>query len=159
MEILEIITEKHSGGIKNKNITILQNDRRSYKKILMADKLLFELALSNIISNAVKYSAVNGKVQIDLSDDENNMIIEISDSGIGIPDAELKSVLGEFYRASNVKRSDFEGSGLGLALVKEVIERHNGSVSINSPSKIGTIENPGTTVVIKLPYNSPISNS
>lgn len=155
---LETILDKHSGTIKNKNINVVQNDNRNTNKSIMADRLLFELALSNIISNAVKYSAENGVVQIDLNDDENNLTIDISDTGIGIPETELQSVLSEFYRASNAKRSDFEGSGLGLALVREVIERHNGTITINSPSKIGTVENPGTTVTITLPFESSVSN-
>jgi len=157
--IINSIIEKHSSDIRTKNINVNQNDNRTQKKTLMADKLLFELALSNIISNAIKYSAENGTFQVDLTDNEDYIIIDLSDTGIGIPDSELQNVLKEFYRASNAKRSDFEGSGLGLALVREVIERHQGRITINSPSKIGTVENPGTTVTIQLPYDSPISST
>lgn len=156
--LIDSICEKHSADIKSKNLLVKHNDKRGQKKSLMADKLLLELALSNIVSNAIKYSSENGTLQIDITDDEKNILIDISDTGIGIPDSELQNVLKEFYRASNAKHSDFEGSGLGLALVREVIERHQGTILINSPSKIGTIENPGTTVTIQLPYDSPIAN-
>lgn len=158
VSVIESILEKQCSDLKSKKIETKVIDQRKFKKQLMADKILLELAISNIIGNAFKYTKEKGTVQIELNDDENNISIEVSDTGIGIPGSELQNVLNEFYRASNAKRSDFEGSGLGLALVKEVIERHKGTIRIDSPSKIGTIENPGTVVVIQLPYDSPLTN-
>ncbi|MCL6098623.1 MAG: cell wall metabolism sensor histidine kinase WalK, partial [Bacteroidetes bacterium] len=56
------------------------------------------------------------------------------------------------YRASNIDKTKMEGSGMGLAIVKEIIDRHKGTIEATSPSKIGNVEYPGTTVTIRLPY-------
>ncbi len=156
--IVKGIIEKRCGDIKSKEVNVELNDKRQHRKLIEADKLLLEVALSNVICNSFKYTPSGGKIQIDITDNLDDLRIEIADTGIGIPENELQNIFNEFYRASNVKKTDLEGSGLGLALVKEVIDRHRGRVKIQSPSKLGTVENPGTAVIITLPYNSPIEN-
>ena len=110
-----------------------------------------ELALSNLISNAAKYAINNGNISIILSDNDDSIQLEISDNGIGIPETELSNIFNQFYRASNVDRTKIEGSGMGLSIVKEIIERHGGKIKVQSPSKIGNKNAPGTTFIITLP--------
>ena len=102
-------------------------------------------ALHNVISNAIKYTRPNTSVTISYQQDLKAHKILVSDQGIGIPAAEQNKVWRGFYRASNAVRSDAPGTGLGLYLVKTVIERHNGTVSFVSE------ENKGTTFTISLP--------
>ena len=103
-------------------------------------------ALSNLISNAIKYSAQGGQVAIHLSLDNDDVVIEISDTGIGISEADLPHIFERFYRIHNDKTARIEGTGLGLAIVKTIIEQHGGSISASS--KLGQ----GTTFQVKLPY-------
>ena len=70
---------------------------------------------------------------------------------LGIPEKEIKMIFRQFFRASNLRTKKVDGSGLGLSLVKEIVERLDGSINIESPSKIGNEKNPGTTVRIMLP--------
>lgn len=155
-QMLDDIAERKREDQKAKNINLIICDERKEKKEIRGDKLLLEIAFSNVISNAFKFTPEGGKVEIKITDTNKFLTLEVSDSGIGIPKEEIKNIFHEFYRAANVKRSNIEGSGLGLALVKEVIDRHYGSVKLISPSIIGDDKHPGTTVLIKLPYISPI---
>lgn len=153
LKIIQEVVDKRCSDMSAKEIKISINDKRSIKQDLQADKILIELAISNLICNAFKYTPNEGRVDVDLMDDDSSLTIEIIDSGIGIPGNEIKNVMNEFYRATNAKKQKFEGSGLGLALVKEVIDLHGGSISIKSPSKLGNIQNPGTSITIRIPYS------
>ncbi|EEI92441.1 ATPase/histidine kinase/DNA gyrase B/HSP90 domain protein [Sphingobacterium spiritivorum ATCC 33300] len=105
--------------------------------------LLF-IALSNIVSNACKYGK-DLDVRISLSSVRNNVIINIQDQGIGIPDQEQKFVYDSFYRASNVQ--NIHGTGLGLLLAKNIIDLHDGDLILHSK------EGEGTHVRVVLPGN------
>ncbi len=140
---LETMTEK--------NVRSEFYDVRINKKQIVGNLLLMELALSNLISNAAKYAINNGNISIILSDNDDSIQLEISDNGIGIPETELSNIFNQFYRASNVDRTKIEGSGMGLSIVKEIIERHGGKIKVQSPSKIGNKNAPGTTFIITLP--------
>jgi signal transduction histidine kinase len=107
-----------------------------------------EEAITNLLLNAVKYTPANGTINLKARSENNFVVIDISDTGIGIPEEDIENVFNEFYRASNVK-STHEGNGLGLALVKQIIARQYGKVSVES--KIGE----GSTFTIMLPsYNN-----
>lgn len=105
--------------------------------------LLF-IALSNIVSNACKYGK-DLDVRISLSSVRNNVVINIQDQGIGIPDQEQKFVYDSFYRASNVQ--NIHGTGLGLLLAKNIIDLHDGDLILHSK------EGKGTHVRVVLPGN------
>ena len=133
-------------------------DRRKTKGKIMGDKFLLDIAFSNLIGNSIKYGADGGKVEVVLDDENENQIIIITDNGVGIPADELQKIFKDFYRASNVKKISSEGSGLGLSVVKKVVERHGGHVKVESPSKLGNIKNPGTCFTIILPPNPSKQN-
>lgn len=152
-DLIRNIIENHFDESKNKNINFQLTEERESKKVVMGDKILLELALSNLINNAIKYSPDNSTIAISLSnDDEENILMEITDAGIGIPQHDITKVFNQFYRATNIDKSKMEGSGMGLAIVKEIVDRHKGTIDVKSPSKLGSAKFPGTTVIMKLPY-------
>lgn len=111
-----------------------------------ADRDLLQLAIYNLLENAIKYSNGGDHIEIRASDENKTVKIQIADTGLGIPNKELHSVWEELFRASNAR--DRKGTGIGLPLVKRIIERHNGVISIDS------IEGKGTRITIELPiYN------
>ena len=93
---------------------------------------------SNLLMNAVKYTPANGKIELTVKSRINHIVTEISDSGIGIPKEELSKVFDEFYRASNVPKDIKTGSGLGLSIVKQIIEDHKGQIWVSSEPGIWT---------------------
>jgi signal transduction histidine kinase len=94
-----------------------------------------ELALINILSNSVKYSD-NKEVLATLSATDEDIYIHISDSGIGIPENELKHVFEPFFRASNTY--PYKGYGIGLPLTEKIIRLHGGKILIHSKPQVGT---------------------
>lgn len=129
------------------------SDERKEKHKLVGDKFLLDIAVSNIIGNAIKYGIDGGRVEVTIKDDSNNAMIEVCDDGIGIPKEDLPKVFNDFYRASNAKKISTEGSGLGLSVMKKIIERHNGSISVISPSRLKKKGQPGACFTIMLPVD------
>ena len=151
-EVIGSLVEKFNDSIKNKNIKIDIIDLRESRKILKADKFLIQMIFSNIIGNAIKYIGEVGKIIITLNDNDNMVEINVSDNGIGIPNSDKEKIFDDFYRASNIKSLGYEGAGLGLSAVKQIVNRHNGKIAVESPSDIGTKEKPGSSFKIILPY-------
>jgi len=107
---------------------------------------LLEQVMENLVSNAIKYTPEGGKIEVSFQQsgpDEVQLVV--SDTGIGIPAREQDKLFHEFFRASNAKKITAEGTGLGLVLVKQTIERHGGRLHLESE------EGQGTTVTIQLP--------
>jgi len=158
---------KNSINISTKNIKLNYRDNRIKVNDIYGDPLMIELAISNLMNNAIKYVGRDGSVAVSVNDGDKGIEIEVCDNGVGIPAGEIEKIFHEFYRASNIvqrtpiggenlsQRDGFpEGSGLGLSIVKLIVESHNGTVKVESPSRIGTKENPGTSFRIFLPSNS-----
>lgn len=127
---------------ENDGRTIVLKEEPSDKKV-EADELLFMHVITNIISNAFKYSKGCPNPELTISYEENNAIISIKDFGIGIPEDEMEKVFHSFYRASNTVT--YQGSGLGLSVAKQFMELHNGKIFLFS--KLGE----GTEVQLILP--------
>ena len=111
----------------------------------MDEKLLRQM-LGNLISNALKYSTAGTSVDLHLKCQNGEVVFQIKDRGIGIPQADQERILETFYRATNV--GTISGTGLGLAIVKRAVELHSGNLAINSQ------EGTGTTFTITLPLIS-----
>jgi len=139
-------------NIETKKIKLILKDEIKKEGLIKGDKLLLEIAFSNLIGNAIKYVDNNGMIEIKLVKENDKIVIKISDNGIGIPLNEIDKIFHDFYRASNIRQKDYEGSGLGLAFVKQIIEHHGGSIEVKSPSEIGIPENPGCCFTVYLPY-------
>lgn len=93
---------------------------------------------SNLLLNAVKYTPPGGKIELNVRSRHDHIFTEISDSGIGIPREDLAKVFDEFYRASNVPKDIKTGSGLGLSIVKQIVEDHKGKIWVESELGIWT---------------------
>ncbi len=106
---------------------------------MTGDKERIERVLINIISNAIKYSAENGIIDIRAVAVENEIKIHVRDNGIGIPQEDLSRLFERFYRVEKSRTSDTGGTGLGLAIAKEIVEAHGGTISIKSRLNRGTI--------------------
>lgn len=102
---------------------------------------------TNILSNAIKYNNDDGDIKIKASRTGNYLIISISDSGIGMTEKDLSNLFQEFFRAKNEFTRGISGTGLGLKIVKQIVESYHGKVEVESEYKKGTI------FTIKLPIN------
>jgi signal transduction histidine kinase len=104
-----------------------------------------ERVIMNLVSNAVKYTPEGGSVEIRTWSELEQIKLTVSDTGIGIPDEAMSRIFTEFYRAKNAKAMEVEGTGLGLVIAKDVIEQHDGQISVES------LVGQGTTVTVSLP--------
>ncbi|WNG51185.1 PAS domain-containing protein [Archangium minus] len=108
-------------------------------------ELSMEQVLSNLLTNAVKYSPKGGPIHVTLAREGAGFALSVKDSGIGIPAADFPSLTRRYFRASNVSPENYPGLGLGLSLVKEILEAHGGGLRIQS--ELGQ----GTTLTLLLP--------
>ncbi|WP_077215191.1 cell wall metabolism sensor histidine kinase WalK [Bacillus dakarensis] len=102
--------------------------------------------LDNIISNALKYSPEGGKVTFNMVEQEEQLVISISDEGVGIPKENIEKIFDRFYRVDKARTRKLGGTGLGLAIAKEMVEAHGGNIWADS------VEGHGTTISFSLPY-------
>ena len=91
-----------------------------------------ERVFMNLVSNAVKYTPARGSVTVKTWSKDDEIKVEVSDTGIGIPQEALPRIFSEFYRAKNAKAMEMEGTGLGLAIAKDVVEQHGGQITVKS---------------------------
>jgi signal transduction histidine kinase len=98
-----------------------------------------EQVLENLVSNAIKYTPAEGTVEVRFARANGTVRIEVSDTGIGIPAADRPKLFTEFFRAENAKAMDDVGTGLGLTIVREIVDRLGGRVFVESEERVGTI--------------------
>jgi signal transduction histidine kinase len=98
---------------------------------------LFQI-FNNIIENAIKYNNENGKIEIKALKEKNNLIIYIQDNGIGISKDDLPFIFERFYRADKSRNSQNQGTGIGLAVARELVEAHQGKIKVESEGQ-GTL--------------------
>ncbi len=122
---------------RSKSIILSSSIETSIDKIL-GEQLSIEEMITNLLLNAIKYTPAGGTVEIKVKEDGDFILVEIIDTGIGIPEAELSDVFDEFYRASNAKKIEKDGTGLGLSIAKQVVERHSGKIWVESKHGIGS---------------------
>ena len=106
---------------------------------LEADATLLRNAISNLVTNAIKYIELGGKVSVILEEDEEQVTIKVRDNGLGIKQEHLAHIFDRFYRVDSDRAKHTGGSGLGLAIVKSIIELHGGSITMNSNVGKGSI--------------------
>lgn len=107
--------------------------------VIMADPDDMEIVFNNLISNAVKYNKIGGKVEITIDSSDSEAIMIISDTGIGINKSDTENLFAEFVRIKNEKTRNIAGSGLGLSIVKKVVELYHGTIKVDSTPDIGTV--------------------
>lgn len=121
-----------------KGITIRfkSNSNKSYN--VQADREAIRQVLNNLITNAVKYGKDGGTIRVGIYDVDSNVLIEVTDDGIGIEEQHVKHVFDRFYRADKSRSRNQGGSGLGLSIVKHIIEAHNQTITVRSTPNVGS---------------------
>ncbi len=143
-EISQGIVDLISLQAAEKNVTIELSASPGFPDIY-ADRSNIERLFTNLISNAVKYSKEGGTVAIKASEDDDLISVEISDTGIGISGGDVVKIFDIFYRADNAKSIEEVGSGVGLYIVKQIVEAHGGTIRVQSK------EGEGSTFTVVLP--------
>jgi signal transduction histidine kinase len=104
--------------------------------------------LQNLLQNAIKYSPSGGTIEVSLTTQDGEAVLHLKDQGMGIPAAEQAHIFDRFYRAGNAKSGMSTGFGIGLYIVREIVTRHGGSISVQSA--VGQ----GSTFTIRLPLTT-----
>ena len=133
-----------------RNIRIVR-DLAPALPVIMADADLLAQALTNLIANGIKYSAANTEIVITARAVSNALLICVKDQGCGIPANVLPHVFEKFYRVPRLEDADVPGTGLGLTLVREIVELHGGHVNAESESGVGS----SFSVLLPLPVKEP----
>lgn len=142
---IERITQKFDQIAKEKNIRLYFEHTLSDTIHLQLDEDRMEQVLTNLIDNALRHTPKEGSVTVKLSKTTGQIIIEVKDTGYGIPSEDLPYVFERFYKADKARTRGKSGTGLGLAIAKNIVERHDGHLSVES--EVGV----GTSFIIKLP--------
>lgn len=135
-EMLEISSKRIQ--LQNPNLKISSNFTKQ-PLFVNADKESIYSVINNILENSVKYSNSNPEIQISLYTQKEFAVINFADNGIGIPDVEKSKVLEQFYRVGNEETRSTKGTGLGLFIVKKIIDAHNGKFTISDNNPVGTL--------------------
>jgi signal transduction histidine kinase len=120
---------------------------RPLSEPVYVDRDMWEKIVLNLVSNAFKYT-LEGEIEVSLGEYDGNAVFSVRDTGIGIPEAELPYLFNRFHRVEGARGRTQEGSGIGLALVQELVALHGGSVRVDS------VEGEGSTFTVHLPLGS-----
>lgn len=147
--IINTTIKDNSSAIQTKNIQI-NIDNQFKGKILKLDNRLITIIFQNIVGNAIKYSFTNGTINVGIVaqlDSKDSILIKIEDFGLGIPKKDQGQIFTKMFRADNIKKVDTDGNGLGLYIVKSIIDVIGGKIWFESE------ENKGTTFFVEIPSN------
>jgi signal transduction histidine kinase len=136
--IVEDIVQSVAEHIKGNGISIVF-DTNTEEKIIACDPEKIERILLNLISNAIKFTNPDGGIFINIIDKDNSVEIEVKDTGIGIEKKHLDNIFERFHQVDKSLSRNAEGSGIGLSLVKSIVELHGGNISVYSTLGEGTI--------------------
>jgi two-component system OmpR family sensor kinase len=103
-----------------------------------ADPEYIRLVVANLLENAIKYSGADTEVHIVTSNDDDEAVLEVADTGQGIPASAIPHLFDRFFRVESARAAENSGSGLGLAITKEIVEVHGGRIEIESELNVGT---------------------
>ncbi len=146
IEIIENITLSVVSYVESKEISIIF-DTEVEEKIIACDEDKLERVILNLLSNAIKFTNPGGNIQVNIYDRGNSLIVSVKDSGFGIPKDMHSKIFEPFTQGDSLLRRRAEGSGIGLSLVKSLVELHGGKVSVDS--ELGK----GSEFIIELPIN------
>ncbi|MDD3361652.1 MAG: ATP-binding protein [Hespellia sp.] len=144
-EMLELILKRLKPIAELKNVEVVFESFRDVTAEV--DEVKLTLAISNLVENAIKYNHPQGWVRVTLNADHKFFHVEVKDSGIGMPKADLDHVFERFYRVDKSHSREIGGTGLGLAIARSAIIVHRGSIKVESK------ENVGTTFSVRIPLN------
>lgn len=141
--LLELILKRLRPIARKQNVEIIFESIRPVTAEV--DEVKLTLALSNLVENAVKYNKPEGWVRVTLDADHQFFTVEVSDSGIGIPEEAQEHIYERFYRVDKSHSREIGGTGLGLAITRSAVLMHRGSIKVVSQ------EEEGTTFIVKIP--------
>jgi signal transduction histidine kinase len=131
-------------SIKSKKLEIKTSFEEGIP-IIQADPKIARMVFQNLLTNAVKYTNPEGKISVGIAKDNSSLIISVTDTGYGIPEGVQSKIFTKMFRADNARANDPDGTGLGLYVVKETIEKTGGKIWFESK------ENQGTTFHVSIP--------
>ncbi|MBY6977176.1 MULTISPECIES: HAMP domain-containing sensor histidine kinase [unclassified Clostridium] len=140
-ELIQNIIYNYESKALEKQITIESNLKDIFINV---DKNQFSQVLINILSNAIKYTNIGGRVELNMYEDIDNVNISIKDTGCGIPKEDIKNIFERFYRVDRSRNKKTGGIGVGLTIAQSIINAHNGEIIVKSEL------NKGTEFIIKL---------
>ena len=135
--IKEVIKDNEMLAIK-KSIIVAFKPGSDHSYLVKADRENIRMVLNNFIQNSIKYGQKTGKTSIGIYDMETKILVEITDTGIGIPEEHIKHLFDRFYRVDKGRSREEGGSGLGLSIVKHIIEAHHQTINVRSTVGIGS---------------------
>lgn len=117
---------------------------------LLGNPIQINQMIENLVDNAIKYTPVNGAIKVVVKTEGSQIILQVIDTGIGIPVIDLPYIFDKFFRASNIGVNQ-DGTGLGLSIVKSIVENHQGRIWVDS------VVNQGTkfTIILPIAENQP----
>lgn len=144
VEFLKESIESFNEDAKRRSIKLSLDINNAVIKVIF-DPQRLKMAVSNLLDNAIRYTQPGGVVEVVAKEDGDFIIVSVKDSGMGVPDSQKSRIFTKFFRGDNVIKIQTEGSGLGLYLVKNIVEKHGGKIWFDSK------ENKGTTFYFTLP--------
>lgn len=131
------IIDEYAGLIKEKNLQITRSYNPTATELIIDTRLL-HIVTSNLMSNAVKYTPNEGRVSLSYTVANNRCLITVTDTGIGIPKSDQTRLFNKFFRADNAIKHRAEGTGLGLYIVQQSVQKLGGTISFTSTEEVGT---------------------
>ncbi len=148
-QIIHQALEDYSGRIKEKSQKLLVNLPEHFSPLFGNPIQLLQM-VENLLDNAIKYTPVGGAIKVSARAESNQIILQVIDTGIGIPVLDLPYIFDKFFRASNISL-DQDGTGLGLSIIKSIVENHQGRIWVDSVINQGT----KFTVILPLEADQP----
>jgi PAS domain S-box-containing protein len=148
LEVSKSVVKELTPKITAKKLNV-KEEYGSKKIEYFADPNILRIVIQNLVSNAVKYTPTKGKIIVKIQEQKETgkLLIEVSDTGYGIPEGEQSRIFSKLFRADNVKEMDTVGTGLGLYVLKSIVEESGGSVEFTS------VLNEGSTFTVFLPLS------
>ncbi len=143
--ILELMLKRLGPIAARANVKLIFESRRKVSAEI--DEVKMTLAISNLVENGIKYNVDDGWVKVVLDADHKYFTVEVSDSGIGIPQESIEHIYERFYRVDESHSRAIDGTGLGLAITRNAVLMHRGSINVKSE------EGKGTTFIVKIPLS------
>ncbi len=145
--LVKEVAEAHAERAEERRVRLRTELQR--ESMARGDRAQLGLMLSNLVDNALRYTAARGTVRIRLDSIDGKVVLQVADTGEGIPPGELPRVFERFYRVDKARARQTGGTGLGLAIVRHVAESHGGTVTVHS--RVGR----GSTFTVTLPVTGP----
>jgi two-component system phosphate regulon sensor histidine kinase PhoR len=137
-KLCEEVFEELEIKAAQRNITLEFKEGAAQSFKVLADREAIRQVLTNLLNNSIKYGMENGRTKVGFYDMDRNVLIEVADNGIGIPQKHLDHVFDRFYRVDKSRSREAGGSGLGLSIVKHIIEAHKQTINVRSTSNLGS---------------------